>query len=352
MNNRGLIILLAVAVLLIAITLTAERGSAPASQNAELVPGLQAALNDIERMTVVKAGGETVATLERRPDTWVVMEKNAYRADVAKIRQNLIALAEAKVIERKTANPELYDRLGVEDIAGGTAAGIAISFAASNRELPTLILGNAEGTKYRYARRAGEEQSFLIDRDPDVPRSASQWVDATILDVRGERVQQVTITHPDGEVVALSKASPAAPNFDVANIPAGRELMYPGVANVVGNALRELNLEDVEALDAGADAQAAPEVVTEFRTFDGLIVTVRGVEQDGQSWVTFAAAFSADQAAQFAAGAAGGDGAATVDVSAEAQSINERVSAWRYRIANHQYEQITRALTDLLKPAA
>jgi hypothetical protein len=40
------------------------------------VPGLEAALNDVDRVTVVKAGGATVATLERRADGWVVAEKN------------------------------------------------------------------------------------------------------------------------------------------------------------------------------------------------------------------------------------------------------------------------------------
>ena len=58
-------------------------------------------------------------------------------------------------------------------------------------------------------------------------------------------------------------------NFDVADVPKGRELLYPGVANVIGNALRELNLEDVEP--AMASPPAKPTVV-EFRTFDGLVV--------------------------------------------------------------------------------
>jgi hypothetical protein len=136
----------------------------------------------------------------------------------------------------------------------------------------------------------------------------------------------------------------------------------------VGNSLRELNLEDVEQLDPGAAQDAVPAVVAEFRTFDGLVITVRGVEQGDQSWATFAAQFSAEQAARFAAGApaAGGSAAngnadaapaaapaaAASDVTAEAQRINERVSGWRYRVASYQYDQITRKLADLLKPAA
>ena len=373
MSTRGLIVLLAAVAVLVLLAVLGQRGAdAPTSgQGTKLLPGLEAALNDVERISLVKAGGEAVTTLERRPDTWVVVEKGGYPADVAKIRQSLLALSEARVLEQKTANPELYDRLGVEDIQSDTAAGIAISLAASGHELPTLILGNAEGTKYRYARLAGEPQSYLIDRDPDLPRTAAQWVDANVVDVRGARVQQVTITHPDGELVTISKADPAAMNFDVANVPAGRELLYPGVANVIGNALREVNLEDVERIDVNATDAATneqqQEVVVEFRTFDGLVVTARGAERGDQAWVRFEANFSAEQAAQFAAvavvGDDVGDGAASddsdgndegqaADVSAEAARINQRVAGWRYRIAGYQYDQMTKRMADLLKPAA
>src|SRR5262249_36367747 len=158
-----------------------------------------------------------------------------------KLRQNLRALAEAKILETKTANPAFYDKLGVLDVADPKATGLAITVSASGKDLGTLILGDAKGTKQRYARRASEAQSYLLDRDPTLPKTAAQWLDAGILDVRGNRVRQVTIKHPDGEVVAISKPNADAMNFDVAGVPKGRELLYPGVANVIGNALRELN---------------------------------------------------------------------------------------------------------------
>ena len=107
--------------------------------------------------------------------------------------------------------------------------------------------------------------------------AAAQWLESVIIDIRPERVREVTITHADGEVVRISKASPELANFDVAGVPEGRELSYPGVANVVGNALRELNLEDVEPNGEGAGEPAA---VVEYRTFDGLLVRVTGTERD------------------------------------------------------------------------
>jgi hypothetical protein len=382
MSQRSIVGLLVALVILGLAVFVAQRDRAPAaSAGGPFVPGLQAALNDVDRVAIVKAGSAPVATLERRGDAWVVIEKDGYRADVAKLRQGLRTLTEAKVLEAKTATPELYDKLGVEDVSGANAGGVAVTIAAAGKDIGAVILGQAVGSKQRYARRANEPQSYLLDRNPDFPKNTSQWLDASIVDVRGERVQQVTIKHADGETVAISKAE-APPsdltqgtvvNFDVAGIPAGRELLYPGIANVIGNSLRELNLEDVERADG-----AAPErpVQVEFKTFDGLVVRVTGTSRGEEDWVTIEASVDANQAARFAAappaadaapaaGAADAQAAAAsganapsaqaaaetaADPGAEAERINARVAGWRYKIAGFQYDQMTRRMADLLKP--
>jgi hypothetical protein len=360
MSGRTVAILAGVLVVLLALVIFGQRTPTPAGTGSALVPDLEAALGELERVTVVKANGETVATLEKRPDNWVVADKHGYAADAAKLRQALTALAEARIVEQKTANPELYSRLGVEDVTAENAAGVSVALTAPDRMLPTIILGNAEGSRYRYARRAGEAQSYLVDRNPDVPRAAAQWVDSRIVDVRGDRVREVTITHADGEVVRVSKATPELANFEVADVPSGRELSYPGVANVIGNALRELALEDVEP----ASAPAEPPTIVEYRTFDGLVLRVTGIERDDENWITLEAGIDAAQAAAAAPAAAPAEGAAAegaaapatpaADPNAEAARINAKVSGWRYKIAGFQYDQMTRRMADLLKapPAA
>jgi len=367
-------VVIALAVVLVALGLLAvfgqRSGTSSSGKGEFFVPGLADALGEVERVTVVKANGETVATLERRPDNWIVTDKHGYVASATKLRQALTGLAEARILEQKTANAELYDRLGVEDVAGAEATGVSVMLTAPGRELPTIVLGNAEGAKYRYARRAGEAQSFLIDRNPDFPRAAAQWVDTVIVDVRADRMRQVTITHADGEVMSLSKTGPELTNFEVATIPAGRELSYPGVANVIGNSLRELSLEDVEPATANP---AVDPTIVEYRTFDGLVVRVTGVKRNDESWVSFEASVDAEQAAQAAGAAAaqaapaaepgaaapeGGAPAAeapaatTPDPAAEAARINAKVGGWRYKIAGFQYDQMTRRMADLLKPPA
>jgi hypothetical protein len=361
MSQRNVLILLATVVVLVALVLLGQRGSSTGSGKL-LVPSLAAALNDIERVAITKANNETVVTLERTPEGWVATNKNGYSADVGKLRQGLRALAEAKILEQKTANPELYTHLGVEDVSGDKALGLAIALTAKGKELPALILGNADGSKHRYVRRAGEAQSYLIDKNPEFPRGVGQWLDAQIVDVRSDRIAQVTITQPDGQVIRISKPNKDAANYDVADVPKGRELLYPGVANVIGNSLRELSLEDVEPATA---APPAKPTVVEFRTFDGLVVRAQGEKRGDASWVGFTASVDAAQAARGAtaatpAPAAEGAGAAAneakpvaaPDPAAEAARINAKVGPWRYKIATFQYDQMTRRLSDLLKPPA
>ncbi|HEX5046651.1 MAG TPA: DUF4340 domain-containing protein [Gammaproteobacteria bacterium] len=371
MSQRSLFVLLAALVVLGTAVIVSQRSRAPATvQGSAFVPGLDSALNDLERVSLVKAGNEAVATLELRDGAWVVAEKNNYPADVAKLRQQLRALADAKILEQKTSTPELYDKLGVADVSAPAATGIAVSFTATGKQLPTIILGDAQGTKYRYARRADEKQSYLLDKDPNFPHATGQWLAPTIVDVKGERVQQVVIKQPDGETVTLSKANATAQNYEVTGVPKGRELLYPGVANVTGNALRELNLEDVQP---AAGAAAEKPVQVEFRTFDGLVIDVTGTKQDDAAWITLASRYDAEQAARFAPPPAAPPAAADPNLppeanppaaegaspatsaaerAAEVEQINKRTAGWRYKIAAFQYDQMTRRMSDLLKPPA
>ena len=85
-----------------------QQTTGTAQQGEAFLPGLKSALNDIETVVVTGAGDDVIATLVRDTAGWKVQEAGRYAADIAKIRQNLVALADAKIIETKTTKPELY----------------------------------------------------------------------------------------------------------------------------------------------------------------------------------------------------------------------------------------------------
>ena len=369
MNNRALVIVAALAAVLVVLALVGQnRAPGPSLSGSTLLPGLDAALNDVDEITLLRGGNETIASIRRSDEGWTVPEKGDYPADTEKIRDALLALSEARVIEEKTSNPDFYDRLGVEAVESDSSTGTAVTIRHGEDVFPTVILGDVEGTSQRYARRADEAQSLLIDRDPEFPRSAPQWLDTAILDLRSDRVREVMIEHADGESVRIFKDAPGETNYSVDPVPEGRELQYAGVANVTGNVLRELALEDVER---PAEDGSEPSVTTRFLTFDGLVVTARGYQRADESWLEFEAsvdlALAGGQAAESApedsapaadapGDAAGGGeqadpGDAAEDRAAEAEAINATVAGWRYRIPSYKYEQMTRRIEDLLSDA-
>jgi len=334
MSARPLLVLAVVAVILGAIVMLTNR---PAVQQTDsddqlFAPQLAQRLDEVMTVRVVGAGDATIASLSRTADDWVVAQRDGYRANTNTIRSALTLLSRATVVEAKTSNPAEFSRLSVEDVTSDTAGGIALEFLPAELGLPAIILGDATGSSYRYARLSDSSQSWLINADPQVPSDITQWLDTAVLAIDGSRIERIVIEHVDGEMLDIFKSEVSQPNYSVADVPEGRTLQYPGVANVIANVLRALNLEDV----ATAAAEETLEVTTTFSTFDGLVLAARGYTIDGAGWLEFAA----DTDTQFSN--------PTESITAEAQSINERLSGWRYRVPDYQYGQITRRITDLL----
>jgi hypothetical protein len=248
----------------------------------------------------------------------------------------LLTLAEARILERKTANPELHERLGVEDIDDPEAAGLRVTLTGPGGPVG-VVIGDEAGEYRRYARRNGEAQAYLIDRDPEVSAEAADWLDTALVDIAGDRVREVTVTHPDGEALRAFKAAADQANFTVEAVPENRLLLYDGVANVMGNVLQNLLLEDVRA----RREDEGEYTYTEFRTFDGLVLTARSIEVGDEAWVSFSAETDTETA--------GEDDPSEIDVTAEARELNDRLGGWSYRIPSYKLEQLTRRMADLLQ---
>jgi hypothetical protein len=366
MNQRSILVLASVAALLIAVVIWNQWSTASGGgDRVLLLPKLAGELDQVESVTVTKAGNEIVVEARRAQPAWVIANKDDYPADVAKIREALQTLSQARVLEPKTANAELYSHLGVEPVDAPSATGVALTLSVDGSP-QIVILGRTEGQKYRYARLADEAQSYLIDRDPKLPKTATEWVDPLIIDLDSARIHEVTVRR-EGETLHVAKASRSDANFTVDNVPSGRELLYASVADTMASAAHNLRLEDVAK--ASPD-DGMPQIVTELRTFDGLVVTVNALRLADQDWLTFTASYDPELAAAFAqhapaqppTPAADGAPEATseatapaaasppaVDPQAEMEKLNARLSGWRYRVSTYQFGQLTRSMKDLLK---
>lgn len=381
MKSRTLLALVAAIVVLVALAFAvsvSQRTDEPGG--GLLLPGLKAGINDIGRIVVRIGGDKTVATLNRAKDGWIVNERHDYPADVGRIRKNLIALSEARRLEEKTANPELYDRLKVEDIEKPNAGGVRLDLEAGGKTTSVIIGETGVGGGDRaYARRPGEEKSWLVSGAFELSQETGDWLDRNVTDIEASRVHAVTITHPKGPTLRIEKATPEGADFTVQGIPAGRELAFPGAANAIGAALAGLSFDNVEPLSAFSPGDAKP-VVARFETFDGLVVEVSTWRTPGGARVRFSAGADEALAKRFAPAPAPTSGtqpkptAATgsgpkptpataaspaapgrksfAEVGTEAAQLQARLGNWVYTLPEYKVEQLTKKPEDLLQPKA
>ncbi len=348
---------------------TTDRGPLTPTDNELIVPGLKDRLNEIDSVSI--ASNDARISLVKDGDAWSVPEKSGYPAQVATLRQVLLAIADARKVEAKTSNAELYDRLGVQHPTEDGGSGTLVSASGGDFAF-ALILGDVAQGDYRYARQPDETGSWLIDKNPPVPEELNQWLLPGIMDLDAARVQSVIIRHADDETIEIRKENPDATAFEVAGIPSGRELSYPTIVNSIAGALDKLTLDDVIPVpDAGMNAATT----TTFTTFDGLQIVVTIGSIDEQAWMSFEAsvvdATAPADALQDEAEAEVADAGESAEPESfepvsdeadqlpdpsdprtpedEAVTIKARTGGWLYRVEEYKSDQLGRRWDDLLK---
>ena len=340
------LLLVTVVVAVLVLLVPGKTAKESAFQKHRLLPGPPTLVNDIDYVHMTGAGGVTIVTLNRRGGKWLVAESSDYRADWTVLRQLLSDLAAAEVIEGKTSNPELYSRLGVEDVDEPDAGGVLIEFAEET-SLPSLIVGNkAQGREGQYVRLSGSDQSVLIDRALTVPGDMQQWLDREIIDIQERELVEISVIHPDGEQILLRKVSADDTDFDLLGIPEGREVKSNWSVNSIGGGMASLRLD---AVVPESDVDWSDAVKVRVLTADGLQVSAKLVSWQEHYWVSLSASVykpvSSGQLDE-----SGIENQAPPEPTERVNRIADRVSGWAYRIPQHNAEVLTKRMDDLLKP--
>lgn len=376
---------LTVVVAVVIALLPQHAGKEASLQVHALLPDLADRVNDIAELRIVAAGPKPVATLHRTEQAWVVEEAHGYAADWSRVRGLLAALARARVVEPKTANPEYFDRLGLRDVDDEKSRAVEVRLGPGD-DAPAVLIGDAASNREgQYVRLVGGDRALLIDRTLDVPAETRDWLDRDIVDIPETEVVEVDIDHPDGDRVVLNKTSADDADFVMQNKPEGREVQSSWTVNAPGGGLAGLRLDDVRPAQ-----EVAFESPVQLRvlTADGLQIDAQLEARDDLHWIRLqASAHSAperepptgDEADSAAPDADAGTGTTEADAEADtrpgtaaaadtaeqggdagggpgqpdaatrAAEINARVTGWAYAIPQYKYDVLTRHTADLLK---
>lgn len=363
-----------VTVALVAVAWKISTDKAPQTEvvRSALYPGLLERLNEVKRIDLRAAKNET--SLVRAGDTWTVANRDGFPASFADIKRTILQIADLQIVEPKTNRPDSYARIGVADIGTDGADGTLIEvYADEDEKLLGLIVGNARDAgrqEQRYVRRAGEEQSWLVNGTLDVSADPISWLDAKITDIDTARVSRVAIMPAEGEPVVVSKDSSENNFFGLQNVPDGFVPKSKAIVSSLGALLLDLRFNNVAA--AARFADMTPKRTTEVQTFDGLVVRIDEFDDQGKTFARFDFAYDAGMVkpAESAPAAEPEPGeaapAATADTPATAAAVEAsakptetaaeeaarwkaRTSGWVYELPDYKMRMINKRMEDLVQ---
>jgi len=374
MNQKTLIGLAVAALFAIVIAIVVNHANRPQSEaggekeTAYLVPALKDHVNDVDKVVITGAESKPVATLTRGANGWSIAEKNGFAADTGKLREFLLKLADAKLVEQKTSSKEKYAALGVEDVADKDAKSVEIELGGLQKPVK-VIIGNANQHGGTFVRRAGEAESWLASGSFSVDKKTDSWLRKDLTDIAATRIASIDITRPDGKTVRLAKAAEGDANFKLADVPKGREAGSDYAINGPASTLGGLKFDD--ALPAKDAPPAEKPLKARFATFDGLIVDVTAWDKDGKDYAQFSASedektasahvdatlakAKSDEATKPADAKAETSAAKERDaklaaLKKEADDLNARFKDWTFVLPAYKYAAINKAPDDFLKP--
>lgn len=303
-----------------------QKNAVPAGSLA--FPNLAGQLQDAARVEIAQAGSKV--TLARRDATWVVPDHANYPAQQDKVHALTTALTELKLSEPRTADPDQYARLGVEDAAGKDSKSTLVQ-VLDNAGVPIagLLVGHAHTGSHGtgdgvYVRRPGEAQSWLAEGQLAPSTDAHEWLDRQIANITRTDVTSVTTTRDRTTLSFVRKDGTLT-----LTAPAEHPRLDPFKVEDVSHGLEVLTFTDVRP--APAPGNFVGQAV--FTTGNGLSVTIRAntvgaADPDQQVWIEITAS---------------GDGAA----KPAAEALQAKVKGWAYRVQEWRLGSFAPTLDDL-----
>jgi hypothetical protein len=189
-----------------------------------------------------------------------------------------------------------------------------------------------------FVRRNGEARVWLADGDVRLEGRPLEWLPQPIVDVPRRQVSEMTTTGTNGERMTIRRDADAA--LELADgAPADQH--DSAAVDAMASALEGLRFEEVRAAEKVEDAGSASGRAS-IATDDGLIYSVRLIEESEDVW----AIFSADVREP----PAGGQTAAMDEPAAAAgQRFNSRHGRWAYKLPGYVVDYLRTGPGDLTR---
>ena len=218
---------------------------------------------------------KSTLTVRRKDDTWVIVERGDFPADVGKVREFVVKALSLKVGQSEPIGDKDRARLNLDD------SGTQVEFAGGDgKALSKLIVGkkyfkrevdNPEKARAdgRFVALPSDAKTVYLVSDPmtQATTRSAEWIDKTSFQV--EKVKTLEVRYPDGGNWRIERDGDNA-EWRLAGARAGEKLDVSR-ANAASYSLSLLELADV----APKDAKIEEPTEIEATTLDGLAYSIK-----------------------------------------------------------------------------
>lgn len=236
-----------------------------------VLPGLQEKLNEITKVYLKTQDGSVTLQREENAGGWKLVEKD-FPIEFDTLDELLTQLAEAEVVERKTAIAENHSRLGLDTES-------AVEIQIDEGDFAVLLGNTASGRAGLFVRRPDQDQTWLIDKRIDVTVDPTEWLRGFALKISEDDVERSVFTSPQGDELVLQRDAETN-ELLIQDVPEGRDLVYAQIGDELALALTYVRFDDVLSADDAPpfDRDSTHRFRMESRT--GLIVEASAMEEE------------------------------------------------------------------------
>lgn len=341
MKRKQLLTFFAITIVVIIAAALFAKSRAPQTEIVEekLFPGLVNRINDVARIEIKSSESRSVI-LQQQDGQWQIQSADNYPAVIDRIKNTVISLSELKILATKTDNPKLYPELGVEDPGTDTTSLLLTLMDKSGATLATLIVGkprkNTAGQirPNLYVRKPDEKNALLVEGYLQIKPENNDWYERNIIHIPAARIQEVNIVKATGDQLRISKDSAGSTEFKIAegNTPAPTVLL-----NKLATFFEDMRADGVHAVDNFEFPEDA--TITTFKTFNGLLVTVKSISLDDRAYAHFSFT-TTPSATDDEGGKRPASETENISVEEESRLWNGFLSNWVYEIPLFKYETL------------
>jgi hypothetical protein len=279
-------------------------------------------INQVDEITEItlQNSQKTILQASLVDDKWMGKLPDIYAQyplDKTQLANFLQTLVQANLAEAKTSKTQNYHHLGVESIDNidSLATLVSIKFGNVTKTWQVLVGNKANLGEGTYVRLPTSSQSWLVDRQIELPSDEFAWLLRPLLPFKTTDV--VSINRLQSNPWSISKK--AEGDFVLNATPKGRDLRYPGIVNAFVSSLIELDFEKVLPLN------------TEVWNKAKLLTTLNIVLSQNESLQCKIASLDNDYFVQFSS-----------------PSLNGFYLDWTYKISAFNAQQLLKLKEDFL----